>query len=263
MTLPFKIKSCFSNSHDQVKWEGQSITNKDDFQTYLSDPVYKRLVDDENRKACIEDLTALATTGMESNTIENLLASEPDPQAWEVGEALAECLLRDIHNVQWPWNNERDKRTPKASLPGADLVGFLIEGDNVRLLLGEVKTSKQTKSPPQVMIGRTGMTHQLDKLATNISIHFALIKWLKPRCTDSKFEDLYEKAAKQYISTNGQKIVLWGLLMRDTEPNELDLRNRGLALGDKVKAPTRVELTAWYLPLPIQDWTKLAKGGTG
>ena len=39
--------------------------------------------------------------------------------------------------MKFPWNSDRDKRTPKASLPGADLVGFIENGDEVVLVLGE------------------------------------------------------------------------------------------------------------------------------
>ena len=46
--------------------------------------------------------------------------------------------------VDWPWNTVRNRRTPRASLPGADLVGFYRENDTVLLLFGEVKTSSDT-----------------------------------------------------------------------------------------------------------------------
>ena len=39
--------------------------------------------------------------------------------------------------MKFPWNSDRDKRTPKASLSGADLVGFIENGDEVVLVLGE------------------------------------------------------------------------------------------------------------------------------
>ncbi|MBD2305683.1 hypothetical protein H6G17_09170 [Chroococcidiopsis sp. FACHB-1243] len=98
-----------------MSWRGELIVNVGEFETYLEGPVYERLIDEENRKACIADLQGLATTGMAFATLEKLLASEPAREPWEVGEALAECLLADSCNVKWPWNSERDKRTPGAS----------------------------------------------------------------------------------------------------------------------------------------------------
>ena len=66
---------------------------------------------------------------------------------------------------------ERDKRTPKASLPGADLVDFVSHNGETRLVLGEVKCSSDRNTPPNVMIGRHGMTKQLETLATDIGMN--------------------------------------------------------------------------------------------
>ena len=54
------------------------------------------------------------------------IENSPEAEDWEVGEALAECALQHDsgREVHWPWNTVRDRRTPRASLPGTDLVGF-------------------------------------------------------------------------------------------------------------------------------------------
>lgn len=101
------------------------------------------------------DLRGLATTGMETAFVERLLKAAPVPESWEVGEALAECALkvdsgREIH---WPWNTVRDRRTPRASLPGTDLVGFCRLNGSALLVFGEVKTSSEDAAPPNVMYG--------------------------------------------------------------------------------------------------------------
>jgi hypothetical protein len=164
--------------------------------------------------------------------------------------------------VKWPWNTERDKRTPRASLPGADLVGFIGEGEEVSLLLGEVKTSADTATPPQGMSDKSGMVYQLDKLASSIAIHNCLLKWLHARCKNTELWPAYQKTVQKYLESNGHAIKLIGMLMRDTLPNELDLKNRALVLADNISAPTEVELNAWYCPLPISEWPSLAKGGS-
>lgn len=48
-----------------------------------------------------------------------------------------------------------------------------------------------------------------------------------------------------------------GVLLRDTEPNELDVTARAVALAKSLRAPTRIEVTAWYLPVLIKDWPAL------
>ncbi|CBN55265.1 hypothetical protein [Kamptonema sp. PCC 6506] len=256
-----QTNSCFSNIQPPVNWHGKRIIDRGEFDTYLQGKVYSRLMDEEN--PCVAELQALATTEMEVGYLEQLLASEQEPESWAIGEALAECLLADINGVRLPWNTARDKRTPKASLPGADLIGFWVEENDVFLLFGEVKTSNDTQTPPGVMKGGTGMIHQLEDLATNRELHQSLLKWLRPRCQQSEFLELYQAATKQYIKSRGRALVLCGLLMRDTNPDERDLKNRAQALANKVAEPMRVELTAWYCPRPIDEWPQTATGGTG
>lgn len=254
--------SAYSGNNISVKWHGKSVIGQVEFNAYLSGPTQSRLHDEAHQAQFTADLSALATTGMASDTLVQLLASEPDKEPWEVGEALAECLLEEERGVKFPWNSERDKRTPKASLPGADIVGLVEDGEEALLVLGEVKTSSDTSTPPQVMTGKSGMIHQLDTLATNISIHNCLLKWLYPRCKNTDLWPLYQKAASNYLNSGGTAIKLVGMLMRDTTPNELDLKNRAVHLATKVSAPTEVELDAWYFPTPIEDWIAVVQGGT-
>lgn len=252
----------FTQNTKQVRWSGKYVDNQKEFNAYLSGPTHNRLFDEEQLSQYETDLSGLATTEMASDTITKLLASEPSREPWEVGEALAETLLEEQHGVKFPWNTERDKRTPKASLPGADIVGLMADGEGALLVLGEVKTSSDANTPPQVMNGKGGMIHQLDNLATDISRHNCLLKWLHPRCKNTDLWPLYEKAAKRYLASGGRTIKLVGMLMRDTVPNELDLRNRANHLSSKVSFPTKVELEAWYFPTPIDDWPVAIQGGS-
>lgn len=43
---------------------------------------------------------------------------------------------------------------------------------------------------------------------------------------------------------------------------ETDPRSRGESLSQKLVAPTRTYLFAWYLPVPIPDWSKLLQEKT-
>lgn len=207
------------------------------------------------------DLDALAETGMSKEALARVLkGAEKQPLAWEVGEAFAECMLSQKHGAEWPWNMQRDKRTPRASLPGADIIGFLKREGRTILLLGEVKSSSQGTAPPSVLIGRGGMIHQLDTLANDIRIHCSLITWLHPRCKHSECWTMFQEAIRAYLKSNGRDIALFGILIRDTQPNEMDLRNRAVALGKVVVSPTSVELNAWYLPCRIDDLVRFLDG---
>lgn len=181
----------YSGEANPVQWEGRLVEDKVQFTKYMREVVQPRIADEGSDFDT--ELRSLATTGMATQFLERLLTAVPDPTNWEVGEALAECALRDDSGRQvcWPWNLVRDRRTPRASLPGADLVGFYLEDDTVSLLVGEVKTSSDSKTPPGVMSGGGGMAWQLEENAKRLDIQHALLIWLRSRCKEQPFRDLY------------------------------------------------------------------------
>lgn len=250
----------YSGNQGSASWEGRIAADHEQFRRYLRDVVRARIADAESSFA--SDLLGLATTGMATEFVERLLASVPDTEGWEIGEAFAECALRSDsgRDVLWPWNLVRDRRTPRASLPGADLVGFVRNGDAVLLLFGEVKTSSDMNTPPGVMYGGSGMVWQLEESATRLDVQHSLLKWLQVRCRLQPYRTLFERAVARYLMSAGKEFLLIGVLVRDTSPNQLDLGARGEYLSTKLTAPTRVELIAWYLPVPIAEWPNLLQG---
>lgn len=218
---------------------------------------WDRVNDAEYQTNLAHDLQALATTDMATKTLESLLCAVVAPKDWEIGEAMAECLLSDEVGAIWPWNENRDRKTPKASLPGADIVGFIGEGDSTTFLFGEVKTSSHSGTPPGVMNGRSGLAHQIDTLATSPIHHFTLITWLNARCTTDDLRARFQSAAQRYLASGGKDFEIIGVLLRDTSAHQDDLRTRGQAFGAGPIQP-RVRLDAWYTPRPISDWFKIA-----
>lgn len=249
----------YSGGANSSRWEGRVVTEVERFRQYVREAVCPRVADSESSFAA--DLRGLATTGMATEFVERLLVAVPEPESWEVGEALAECALKDDsgREVYWPWNSVCDRRTPRASLPGADLVGFCCEGDTVLLMFGEVKTSSDFKTPPGVMNGGSGMVWQLQECATRLDIQHALLRWLSVRCRVEPYRTLFKRAVSLYLESGGKELLLVGILIRDTTPNELDLKGRGEVLAQRLSMPTRIELIAWYLPVPISDWPKLLR----
>lgn len=252
----------YSGSQGSARWFGQQVTDKGAFRVYVGARVRARVDDSEALGTFADEMRGMATTGMATEFVERLLKAVPEEKSWEIGEALAECVLADdgTRKVCWPWNSVRDRRTPRASLPGADLVGFCKEGDSVLLLFGEVKTSSDAGTPPNVMNGSGGMAWQLETEATKLELQLALLKWLRARCNGSEHRDLYRAAVARYVGSVGKEILLIGVLLRDTAPNELDVTSRAHALAQKLTHPTRIEITAWYLPVPIKDWPALLHG---
>ena len=130
------------------------------------------------------------------------------------------------------------------------------------LLFGEVKTSSDSGTPPNVMYGRSGMNWQLQENATRIDVHHTLLRWLRARCANPEHLGRYKAAVARYLASHGSDILLIGILVRDTPPNERDIRSRAVALAQRLSPPTRVEVSACYLPIPITQWRAILQGST-
>ena len=245
-----------------ARWEGYEVSNEGDFRAFLRGPVATRVQDVDAREPFEDELRALATTGLGTGFLEQFLAAVPEEKGWEIGEAFAETILGEDVNrdVIWPWNERRDRRTPQASLPGADLVGFRRDAQGFTLLFGEVKTSSDARMPPQVMYGRSGMTWQLESNATRLTVQNSLLKWLRCRCLTPDLVAAYREAVGRYLNSSGKDLLLIGVLLRDTESDERDVKSRARYLAGRLASPTRVEVLAWYLPVAIADWAAVLGG---
>ncbi|AOV98892.1 hypothetical protein [Dehalococcoides mccartyi] len=252
----------YTNSDRQTTWCGVSVIDGDIYQSFLSNAVASRLHDEEGVHEFETCLRGLATTGFARDSLNAILTAEvPEERAWAIGEAIAEAYLEMEYGITWPWNMERDKRTPNASLPGADLIGFEINNNLIRLALGEVKTSSDTNTPPNVMNGRGGMIHQIDNLASNLGLINQLLKWLLPRCKGTDNESLFNTAITLLLESGNKAVSLFGVLVRDTQPHELDLKTRGQFLANTLQAPATCQLVAMYLPCNIADLPSLFSAG--
>lgn len=245
--------TAYQSAEGCVSWQGDCAQTDEQFNGFLQGPVAARLNDVEGSEALSEHLRGLSLTGMGQDALEAVLAAEvPETRDWAAGEALAEAVLETNYDVVLPWNTERDKRNPFASLPGADIVGFQRDGDSHRLALGEVKCSSEAKWPPQVMSGRSGgLAHQLDTLAHNLATIYQLLQWLLPRVKNTEHEVAFNAACARYFNSGRRDLALFGILVRDQEVREEDLQARGRSLAGRLQGPTRCRLISLYLPWPI------------
>lgn len=251
MPLPSQI--AYQSTRGCVSWEGCNAQSGDQLNAFLSGPVAARLDDSPATEEMRSHLRGLSLTGMGQAALEEVLDAEvPEERDWAAGEALAEAVLEEQHDVILPWNTERDKRNPFASLPGADVVGLQRDAGSHRLAFGEVKCSSESEWPPQVMSGRSGgMGHQIDTLATDLGIIFQLLKWLLPRVKGTTHEAAFDQACTRYFNSQRRDVALFGVLVRDQAAREEDLRARGISLGGRLQVPTICRLIALYLPWPI------------
>ncbi len=253
--MPFPSQIVYQSTHGCVSWQGEHALDGAALGGFLSGPVAARLSDTEGGDELRSHLRGLSLTGMGQAALEEVLAADvPEERDWAAGEALAEAVLEEHHDVVLPWNTERDKRNPFASLPGADIVGFQRDGNSHRLALGEVKCSSEAQWPPQVMSGRSGgLGHQLDTLAGNLGTICQLLKWLLPRVKTTRHEVPFNTACTRYFNSSRRDLALFGVLIRDQEARETDLQARGWALGAGLTGPTSCRLIALYLPWPISQ----------
>ena len=165
-----------------------------------------------------------------------------------IGEAIAISYLEEHQNCQIPWPISRDKRIPKASLPGTDLVGFYTINQSIYFLFGEVKTSNELNSPPGVMNGKKGLTQQLLRLNNLFEVREQLITYLAFKSTDSDWENKFFAALSRYRK-DSTDFKLNGVLIRDTKPNSKDLQSCRDKLVSSCAPKTNVELLGLYLPI--------------
>lgn len=190
----------------------------------------------------------LPSTQFESIRLRAALDRTTEPQDWQVGEAMAEAYLTDHRDCQFPWPSSRDLRNPSASLAGADLVGFQKHAASARFAFGEVKTSWEEKWPPQVVTSRHGLANQLEELRDSgeVKAHLAII-YLGLRAQGATWQPTWKAASTRYLK-NPADVALFGVLVRDVEPREADLKSRVDRLSDGCPAETSLELFAFYLP---------------
>ena len=211
------------------------------------------VVFDDKGKANIEEiLAALAQTDFSRDGLSRVLEDPREIENWRVGEAIAETYLTDHRSCSFPWPDGRDERKSGSSLPGADLVGFGVDGEGDCLAFGEVKTSSERSYPPGAMYGRTGLKRQLEDLRDDEAIRDGLLKYLGHRAGSAQWRARFERAGSRYLR-NKSDIQLYGFLVRDVEPHQDDLRARVSSLGFGCPDGTRIELLALYLPQESLD----------
>lgn len=227
---------------------------------YLANRVSDRYYDKKGSEELLVSFEDIAQTEFDKETLMRIFDARTDEVGWRMGECLAECFLEDYCSAKIPFNGSRDQKNPKSSSAGADLIGFFCKQDEIIFLFGEVKTSSETSSPPNVTYGRTGLINQIESINEGIETKDNLVKWLafkvKSLPEDDNIRSCFKEAMKAYIS-NCEKIKLVAVLVRDTPVNEMDLKNRYTSFCKKLKPSTQLRFLALYLNQPISNCLKL------
>jgi hypothetical protein len=240
-----------------------------EYKELLKNEVKDKLLDTPQRNKMLSILAALKSeTGFEKS--ETLLADiqflsddSVEVQNFRIGEALAEVCLEKHFNCRFYWNELRDARNPKGNKTGADLVGFIEIENEILFLFGEVKTSSEQKSPPQVMTNPTGIENQLRDLYRDQNKRLILISYIqnkKSLSNNLNFKENFANAIRSYYQSNGSKYLLYGVLVRDTGVNEDDIKQSYDKLKEQVLNPIGLRLFAIYVSIPKNQWLKIING---
>ena len=221
----------------------------EEMDTALAGPVASVLFDHEGTADIAALLESVSGTDFAGVEIARIFDNDTPPKDWEVGEAIAEAYLTHHRDSFFPWSDGRDIRKPKSSLPGADLIGFHKNDEKTRFAFGEVKTSKENKTPPQIVrYGDHSMNRQLTDLRDKRPLRDKAVVYLGHRAIRSDWQGTYQNAAKNYIKTNGSGVTIFGVLIRDVLPNSEDLAASRQMLSENCPDKTMIELLAIYLP---------------
>jgi hypothetical protein len=250
------------NSNTRVILQGIEFSEAE-IKTALKECVIKILADEEGKLVLLSLFGDLPNSSFEEENIRRLLAHDPEPEDWRVGEAIVEAYLIDHKMCEFPWPSGRDQKNPNSSPAGADLVGFHeIEG-SYRFAFGEVKTSAEKKWPPQVVTSRHGLAKQLEDLRNSVYTKENLVLYLGHRATNSSWEQKYKEATSRFVK-DATDVSLFGFLVRDVEAKIEDLQKRAVALSKECPDLTTIELHGLYLPSEsisnLPSWVKEAKG---
>lgn len=203
-------------------------------------------------------LIELGTTGFDLAALAGQVEASPCAKDWEIGEAFAEVVLEDEHQAMFPWPTALDKRTPKASLPGPDLVG-LQRHKAPRFVFGQVKSTSDRKVPPSV-VNRDEhcLKNQMWALFHKPSLRQTLLEYLLVRMRETDWEDAYNEALRHYASDD---LWLVGVLVSGgRKATEADL----VRICPEIEnggGKTEVSLLGFYLPFPKETWPELISEG--
>lgn len=255
------------NGTSFLSYEGIQVDASEGEET-LATAVRENLVDLEEKQLFQGDLEelkgAIEQTGF--NAPEELLIdlqalNNPEPEDtrdWRIGESIAEVILEEGYGARFYWNELRDARNPQGNKTGADLVGFIEINGEVLFLFGETKTSSELKRPPQVMTKPDGMENQLRDLYSNSYKRRTLIQYLASKTRNLSSTDPFRadlsKAMKNYYQSVDCKYQLFGVLVRDIEPDEEDLSHSYARLKSKILEPAGLRLLAVYMSIDKGNW---------
>jgi hypothetical protein len=253
-----------------LPFKGVQFKSDELFKKYLKEKVSVRLLDLDYRKKQIDiAIQGLKDAGFslanfQTAKVQKIFQPNFVIENWLIGEFLVESILEDLFGVKFYYNHLRDAKNPNAKQTGTDIIGFFEDNGECCFVFGEVKTSDSDKTPPASVNKRhAGLKDQLKDLANTDNNDICnLIQWLqtKAQSIDGEFKQNFLKALGSYLGDQN-KIKLYGCLVRDTNPDDKDLRSSAKNLKNHIKGSMKAEFLAIYSnsKMKNESWIKIVK----
>jgi len=157
----------------------------------------------------------------------------------------------------FPWETGWDKRTLRASLPGADIVGFQRKAAP-RFIFGQVKSSSENRVPPQIVSsGDDCLKAQMYRLDHNDIERMPLIQWLLLRVKGTAWEATFKEALEKYAQKD---YFLVGMLISGGRAvNAKDMTSICKDIQHD-KTTGELSLFSYYIPYDKESWVDLVHG---
>lgn len=253
MPTPFSSIAVYEFNKGHIACSAFDIKESSSCERWLKDDVAKRVYDEPLKQEFQETVNGIASEGFNIDILQQY-ANLPDSQATEgdIGEGIADLFLTERQNYHLPPHRRRDLRTPKGSLPGADIAGYVEELGVELFVFGEVKASGQDIAPPSVMTHTNeGMPAQLIRLATRIDIRRQLLFYLQTR---AKGTPLWDRHTAAMTSLASGKYKLVGVLVRSTAPRNADVDGPASKLQSGIPDSQACSLYVLHTGLDTADW---------
>ncbi len=247
----------FQSESSHIQVSGFTAASEEECRQYFVRRVFAKIAESDGAEELRLHLTQLKTTGFDLQGLIGQVESSPRARDWEIGEAFAEIALEDKHESMFPWPTGFDKRTPGASLPGADLVGLQCHA-SPRFVFGQVKSSSENRVPPQVVNSTDGcLRDQMFCLRHRSADRQQLISWLLVRMRGTEWEDAFNEALKRY--SEGDLWLVGVLVSGRRDPVEMDLTNICAGINHQ-PGWAEVHLIGFYLPFHKDEWVDIIYG---
>lgn len=235
-------------TYEQIDSHGRYVRMQFDIkyaEQYLKEDVSERFY---NKKQTDSVVASVSETGMSTKDLENILKTDIKPKGWRVGEYIAITAMEKFFKAKLYHDPNRETTSPNAILAGPDLVGTTRLKDVTVFLIGEVKTSSSTSSPPNVMYD---LISELDGLGDIYGERAkAAIKWMILHKKE------YDEGAINAALENYRRRKITGVLVRDTIPNRNDMLQGYVKLLSHLSEDIFLLMVALYMPIKIDDFNR-------